>query len=112
MNDTLYVITVFLAMGAVTFAERALPFVASRWLKNQAWVRDVGSFLPLAVMVLLVLSSGAGFAAGHTGLPWQETVSVLLTVLVQWFFRNSLVSIFAGTALYVVLRNNLLAGLF
>lgn len=71
MNDTLYVITVFLAMGAVTFAERALPFVASRWLKNQAWVRDVGSFLPLAVMVLLVLSSGAGFAAGHTGLPWQ-----------------------------------------
>ena len=50
MNDTLYVITVFLAMGVVTFAERALPFVASRWLKNQAWVRDVGSFLPLAVM--------------------------------------------------------------
>lgn len=64
-------------------------------------------------MVLLVLSSGAGFAAGtHGASVAGNPVSVLLTVLVQWFFRSSLVSIFAGTALYVVLRNNLLAGIF
>lgn len=31
-----YLMLVFIAMAAVTFAERALPFAASKWLQNSA----------------------------------------------------------------------------
>ena len=55
MNDYVYLFTVFIAMGAVTAAERLLPFACSSWLRKQRWVGVVGDFLPLAIMVLLVL---------------------------------------------------------
>ena len=53
MNDYVYLFTVFIAMGAVTAAERLLPFACSSWLRKQRWVGVVGDFLPLAIMVLL-----------------------------------------------------------
>lgn len=111
MTDYGYVFGVFVAMMLVTFAERALPFAASRWLKQQAWVKALGAFLPLAIMVLLTVHSATGAALSHGGLPVAEVASILLTVLLQWFFKSPLVSIFSGTALYVLLRNGFLAGL-
>ena len=33
MNDSTYVILTIVAMGAVTFAVRALPFMTGRWLQ-------------------------------------------------------------------------------
>lgn len=33
MNDYMYLFTVFIAMGAVTAAERLLPFACSSWLR-------------------------------------------------------------------------------
>ena len=35
MNDYMYLFTVFIAMGAVTAAERLLPFACSSWLRKQ-----------------------------------------------------------------------------
>ena len=80
MNDYVYLFTVFIAMGAVTAAERLLPFACSSWLRKQRWVGVVGDFLPLAIMVLLVLS--------------EE----LITKIVE-----------TGTAVYVILVNSLFA---
>lgn len=105
MKDSLYLIMAFLTMGAISFVIRAIPFIASGWLKKQQWVKSLGDFLPLAVMVVLTLASAAGNAAGHDGFPWQEIASIGCTVILQWVWRNALISIFAGTALYVVLRN-------
>lgn len=34
MNDYMYLFTVFIAMGAVTAAERLLPFACSSWLRR------------------------------------------------------------------------------
>ena len=66
MNDYMYLFTVFIAMGAVTAAERLLPFACSSWLRKQRWVG-----------------------------------------VVQWFVKKPLLSIFAGTAVYVILVNSL-----
>lgn len=44
MNDYMYLFTVFIAMGAVTAAERLLPFACSSWLRKQRWVGVVGQF--------------------------------------------------------------------
>ena len=53
MIETRYVIGVIAAMGLVTFALRALPFVAAQWLNKHPIVQRLGQFLPLAIMTLL-----------------------------------------------------------
>ncbi|WP_370857693.1 branched-chain amino acid transporter permease [Parasutterella sp.] len=103
MNDYMYLFTVFIAMGAVTAAERLLPFACSSWLR----VGVVGNFLPLAIMVLLVLHASTGSALARGGLPVPEAAGVFLTLIVQWFVKKPLLSIFAGTAVYVILVNSL-----
>ena len=77
-----YLMLVFIAMAAVTFAERALPFAASKWLQNAAVARDAA--------------------------PTPEVVSIAFAFVLQWFLKNPLVSIFAGTALYVAWVNGYL----
>ena len=104
MNGT-YVVSVIVAMAIVTFALRALPFVAAQWLQKHSVVQRLGEFLPLAIMTLLVVHSAAGSAQQHAGGPWPELAAVALTVAVQWRSRNALLSIALGTALYVALRN-------
>ena len=111
MNDYMYLFTVFIAMGAVTAAERLLPFACSSWLRKQRWVGVVGNFLPLAIMVLLVLHASTGSALARGGLPVPEAAGVFLTLIVQWFVKKPLLSIFAGTAVYVILVNSLLSSI-
>lgn len=105
MIDTGYALGVIVAMALITFALRALPFVASRWLQRHDVVRRLGRFLPLAIMTLLLLHSVVGSAREHAHGPWPELLSVALAALLQWRSRNPLLSIVAGTSLYVLLRN-------
>ena len=105
MIDSLYVIGVIAAMGLVTFALRALPFVAAQWLEKHPIVQQLGQFLPLAIMTLLLVHSAAGNAREHSSGPWPELLAVALVVVLQWKRRNALLSILAGTCLYVFIRN-------
>ena len=99
-----YALTAILAMGLVTFALRAFPFIAAQWLQKNALVRRIGGFLPLAIMTILVIHSAAGSALQHEGLPWPEATAIAATAALQWKTRNPLLSILTGTALYVLLR--------
>ncbi len=103
-----HVLLALAAAMAVTFALRALPFVAAQWLQRHGFVRRLGDFLPLGIMTLLVLHSGAGAAAADPQGPWPELASVGLTVLLQWRLRHPLLAILCGAALYLVWRNGLL----
>ena len=105
MSDNLYVLGVIVAMALVTFALRALPFVAGQWLQQHPLVHRLGQFLPLAIMTLLLVSSTFGAMAEDPDSPWPELVAVLLVAVVQWFSRNALLSILLGTGVYVLLRN-------
>jgi branched-subunit amino acid transport protein AzlD len=105
MIDGRYVAGVIVAMAGVTFALRALPFVAAQWLKKHPIVHRLGQFLPLAIMTLLLVHSAAGAALEHPAGPWPELLAVAVVVLLQWRSRNALLSILAGTCVYVLLRN-------
>ncbi|CAN1533562.1 AzlD Predicted branched-chain amino acid permeases (azaleucine resistance) [Burkholderiaceae bacterium] len=105
MDDTAYVVGVILAMGAVTFVLRALPFVASRWLQRHAVVARLGRFLPMAIMVLLLLHASVSMAQSHARGFWAEAVAVLLALALQWWGRNALASMAVATVVYVVMRN-------
>ncbi len=100
-----YLIGVIAAAGLVTFALRALPFVAAQWLQKHRFVQALGQFLPLAIMTLLLVHSATGAAREHAGGPWPELLAVAVVVVLQWTRRNALLSIVLGTGLYVLLRN-------
>ena len=105
MNDSAYVFGVIAAMALVTFALRALPFVAGQWLHKHPLVHRLGQFLPLAIMTLLLLSSTLGAMAEDPDRPWPEIAAVLLVAAVQWLSKNALLSVLLGTGAYVLLRN-------
>ena len=105
MIETRYVIGVIAAMGLVTFALRALPFVGAQWLNKHPLVQRLGQFLPLAIMTLLLLHSAAGSAQQDRLGPWPELLAVAIVVVLQWRSRNALLSIVLGTTAYVLMRN-------
>lgn len=105
MIEPTYALGAIAVMALITFALRALPFVASRWLQSHAIVRRLGRFLPLAIMTLLLLHTVVGSAREHASGPWPELLSAGLAAGLQWRSRNPLLSILAGTGLYVLLRN-------
>lgn len=104
MNEK-YVVAVIVAMGLVTFALRALPFVAAQWLKKHPIVEHLGQFLPLAIMTLLLVHSATGSALEHANGPWPELLAIALVVALQWRIKNALLSIVVGTCVYVAMRN-------
>ena len=105
MIDKGYAIAAIAAMTLVTFGLRALPFVAARWLQNHPVVRQLGRFLPLAIMTLLLAHSAVGAAAQDPAGPWPECLAVFLVLAFQWRLRNPLLSMLVGTVVYVALRN-------
>ena len=105
MIDDGYILGVIVAMAAVTFALRAMPFVAAQWLGKHRIVEALGQFLPLAIMTLLLVHTVSGAAREHAGGPWPELLAVALIVLAQWLGRNALLSIVCGTVVYVIIRN-------
>lgn len=105
MIDTSYALGVLAAMTVVTFGLRALPFLAARFLQSHPLVQRLGRFLPLAIMTLLLLHTLVGSARQNAAGPWAELAAVATVVILQWWRRHALLSILAGTALYVMLRN-------
>ena len=101
-------ITAILVMAIVTFALRALPFVAAGLLSRHHLIRALGRFLPAAILaLLLILHTLVGFIRqdAPTVGAWPTLIAILVTVGLQWRWHHALLSIFAGTGVYVLLRN-------
>lgn len=110
MIDNLYVASAIVAMGLITFALRATPFLGAQWLKRSPLAGRLGEFLPLAIMTLLTVHAMVGDALDDARGPWPELLAIVPIVVLQWKQRNALLSILVGTAFYVLLRNISLSG--
>lgn len=102
MSNVIYVTAAIVGMALITFLLRALPFAAGPWLRRHRVVYKLGNNLPLAIMVLLVAHTAWGHAQERGGLPWLEALAIFVVIVLQSWLRQPLVSIAAGTALYVV----------
>ena len=94
-------ISIVAVAWAVIYLLRALPFILfSRSAKTEKpWLKTVERWLSPTVIAILVVYS-------YSGLEWRSPwayLSGLAVVLMQLCFRNGLLSIFAGTALYMAL---------
>ncbi len=104
MSGTMYIAFAILTIAICTWLTRAVPYLLFGGKRGvPAVVRHLAVALPEAIMAVLVVYClrGASFAAATGWLP--QLASVALVVLLQIFKKNAMLSIFAGTAMYMIL---------
>ena len=107
-DKILYMTSVILSVGALSWLIRALPFLLfGRGGEPPKVVSYVGRVLSPAAIAMLVVYCFAGYAGERPPADnfWglAEVASGLLTVVLQWKWRCSPLSIAAGTILYMLL---------
>lgn len=91
-----------LAIGGTTFLLKSLPFILFKD-KIPENINYLGKVLPYGIMAMLIvysLKTVKPFIYPY-GLP--ELISILIVVFLHLRYRNTLVSIAAGTIIYMVL---------
>ncbi len=104
-------IALVVLMTAITFGSRLLPFLLfGRGKQPPGWVVYLGKYLPPAMIALLVVYCVRDITFVSLGgwLPYLAAGAAV--VLLQWKTKNDLVSIFTGTALYMVLVQGVFHG--
>ncbi|MDO4909151.1 MAG: AzlD domain-containing protein [Corynebacterium sp.] len=99
-----YFLAVLIAIGVVTVLLRAVPFVATRHMRNNFFLRFLGIYMPVGIMSILVIYTLLSTYRNHGHLlALYGVISLTVTLLLQHWRRNSLLSIFGGTILYMIL---------
>lgn len=103
-----YLIWLTIATGVTTFLLRAFPFILfDRGKKSSSFLEDIGRLIsPAAIAMLIVYCFSAyfdhaTFADKHYGA--AEWIAAAIVVLLHIKWRNPMISIIIGTALYMVL---------
>lgn len=102
MTVTQQVITIaILVVG--TASTRFLPFLIFRGKKTPSYIHYLSTVLPPAVFGMLVIYclKDVHFTSGYFGLP--ELIGVAITALLHLWKRQMMLSIFGGTACYMLL---------
>ncbi|MGV0382402.1 branched-chain amino acid transporter permease [Corynebacterium segmentosum] len=95
---------VLIPVGIVTVLLRELPFSAKKWMKDSEFFSLLGLMMPVGVMTILVVYAVAGQADATGGL-WPVLLGVLVTAGLHKWKGDSGLSIFGGTAFYMLLVN-------
>ena len=98
-----YVLGAMLAMGAVTLACRAAPFLFFMRRRPPALVDFLQVYIPPMIMTVLVLGSYKGLDLLKPPFGIPEIASGLAVAGLHLWRRNTLLSILGGTALYMLL---------
>ena len=107
-SKTLYVMIVIVAVGALSWLIRALPFLLfGRQGEPPKTIAYVGRVLSPAAIAMLVVYCYAGYVRDrppmeHLGM-LAELVAGVVTVALHWRWRCPPLSIAVGTILYMVL---------
>ncbi|MGO1545520.1 MAG: branched-chain amino acid transporter permease [Gulosibacter sp.] len=95
-------VLLLVVIWAITFALRAAPLVARRWLRDNELVRDIGALLPVGVMVILTVYTIRD--TSYAGYDWVAPfVGVVVTVVLHLWRGNVLLSLVGGVASYSIL---------
>jgi branched-subunit amino acid transport protein AzlD len=92
----------FSVMGIATFLTRAAPFVLLKSHKDSRWLLHFGRVLPVMILVVLVGVSGVGLIDEQANRQVLIAIAMVITALAHLIFRQAMVSILLGTAVYVL----------
>ncbi len=105
-----YIISMIVVMGLVTWGLRALPFFFKDWLNAHPFIAYIKNRFPLVMMLILVVSASGAYKANHFSEIEFALLGIVLTAVLQVVFKNYLLSLFGGVALYMLLVNGWLFG--
>jgi branched-subunit amino acid transport protein AzlD len=98
-----YVLISILAMAAVTVFCRAAPFLFFMRRRPPAVVDYLQRYIPPMIMTVLVIGSYKGLDLARSPYGMPELAAGLAVAVLHLWKRNTLLSIFAGTAIYMTL---------
>ena len=101
--DKLHAAALVAVIAGVTIALRFAPFLLLRGRETPKFIAYLGRVLPYAIMGMLVIYClrGTSFAVVSNWMP--QLIATTLVVLLYVWKRNTLLSIIAGTACYMIL---------
>ena len=101
--DKLHAAALVAVIAGVTIALRFAPFLLLRGRETPKFIAYLGRVLPYAIMGMLVVYClrGTSFAAVSDWMP--QLIATALVVLLHVWKGNTLLSIIAGTACYMIL---------
>ena len=101
MTDISYLLLVMLVMTVATYATRLTPFVLFSRGQKRALINFIAKNTPPMIMTILVIYMLKG--VNYLSFEGVYTfIAILATVVFHLYKRNALLSIIAGTAVYMI----------
>lgn len=106
MPSTPYLVAVLAVVFTITLALRAVPFAVLGLLRGSAFVRRLAVWMPVGILGILAVTALHGTITKDPRGSWYALLAVAVTIGVHLGFgRRTVLSVGAGTAVYVVLLN-------
>ena len=101
MTDISYLLLVMLVMTVATYATRLTPFILLSRGQQRALINFIAKNTPPMIMTILVIYMLKG--VNYLSFEGVYTfIAIIVTVVFHLYKRNALLSIIAGTAVYMV----------
>lgn len=98
------VFIVLMGIGLVTFILRGLPFVISHQLRGNRFLDFLGAYMPMGIMSILVFYTLVStYTKSGTLMTTYACISLIFTLVLHHWRRSAVLSIFTGTAVYMIL---------
>jgi branched-subunit amino acid transport protein AzlD len=111
MPDTAYLAAAVAVSAAVTWGLRALPFTVLGPMRASRTVGYLADHMPAGVMVILCAYCLRSLPVAHPVQLLGPLPALAVTIGLQLWRRSALLSILAGTVVYVVIASTVLARL-
>lgn len=104
MTQTVYFIVAIAIAGAITVLLRALPFAILSKLRKATFVKKLGQWMPVGIMLILAAVTFFGELTARPATWWITVASLAVTIAVHYLTkRKTMWSVLVGTACYVTL---------
>ena len=106
MPELGYMIAAIVIAGLITLLLRAVPFALLKPLRKSRLVQRLGRWMPAGILLILAVVVVRDEIAARPEQVWIVAAAIAVTVLVHLCAgRRALLSIFAGTGVYIALLN-------
>lgn len=103
-TDTFMTAAIIAVVASVTWAVRGLPYLVFGGKKEiPKTVSYLSTVLPASIMIILVVYCLREVKLTTFPYGITELISVLVVIIAQFWKRNNFLSIFLGTACYMIL---------
>lgn len=104
MSNAVYILVAILISGVITVLLRAVPFAILGKLRSSKFVRKLGAWMPVGIMLILAVVTTRNAIVSRPEIWWAAPVALAVTVIVHYATkRKTLWSVLTGTAAYVAL---------